>query len=166
MHFLFIQKSLLSLIALSYCLVYAQLGPVVLSPAQNGTIPAGGKIDIVYQYQNIGTGNYSVDIQLWQDGAVSIPISDVAKNHEIKPGNSTGAKVNFYLNDTFTWNVPHGLNSTFWLTVTESAQTSFYKKGVSLRSRPVMLHTSAGSVVSSPVSIVVLLGISWIDGYR
>lgn len=152
--------TLVILLGLLSQLVKAQLGPVVLSPEQNATVPAGGKVDIVYRYQNIGTGNYSVDIQLWQDAAVTIPISDVELGHEIKPGNSSGVHVSFLLNDTYTWKVPRGLNSTFWLTVTEKAQTAFYKNGVNLRSRPVMLHTSAASLMSSPASYVVLLALS------
>ncbi|KAI8373797.1 hypothetical protein BD560DRAFT_393562 [Blakeslea trispora] len=135
--------SLIILLGLFMSAAYAQLGPVVLSPEQNATVPAGGKMDIVYQYQNIGNGSYSVDIQLWQDAAATIPISDVVKDQEIKPGNSSGVKASFYLNNTYSWNVPHGLNKTFWLTVTEAAETKLYAKGVSLRSRPVMLHTSA-----------------------
>lgn len=150
------------ILTLSCQFVKAQLGPVVLSPEQNATVPAGGKVDIVYRYQNIGTGNYSVNIQLWQDAAVTIPISDVAMNQTIKPGNSSGVQVSFLLNDTYTWKVPHGLNSTFWLTVTETAQTAFYKSGIDLRSRPVMLHTSAASLMSSPASYVVLLVLSLI----
>lgn len=80
--------------------VQAQLGPIVLSPVQNQTVPSGGKIDIVYQYQNVGTGNYTVDIQLWQDAAVTIPISNITTNHNVKSGNSSGVQVSFVLNDT------------------------------------------------------------------
>ncbi|KAG2210679.1 hypothetical protein INT46_008062 [Mucor plumbeus] len=140
-------------------IVKAQLGPAILSPEQNATVSTGGKVDIVYRYQNMGTGNYSVDIQLWQDAAVSIPISNITIDHEIKPGNSTGVQVNFLMNDTFTWSVPHGLNSTFWLTVTEKAETAFYTKGLSLRSRPVMLHPSA-AIMNSPASYVILFILS------
>ncbi|KAI8641282.1 hypothetical protein BD408DRAFT_418481 [Parasitella parasitica] len=143
----------------TFQLAQAQLGPSVLSPEQNTTVPAGGKLDIVYRYQNIGTGNYSVDIQLWQDAAVTIPISNITINHEIKPGNSSGVQVNFLLNDTYTWSVPHGLNKTFWLTVTEKAETSFYTKGISLRSRPVMLHPSA-AIMNSPASYAILFTLS------
>ncbi|KAL0144742.1 glycoside hydrolase superfamily [Mucor lusitanicus] len=135
--------------------VRAQLGPAILSPEQNATVPVGGKVDIVYRYQNMGTGNYSVDIQLWQDAAVTIPISNITIDHEIKGGNSSGVKVNFLMNDTFTWSVPHGLNRTFWLTVTEKAETAFYTKGISLRSRPVMLHPSS-AIMNSPASYAIL----------
>ncbi|CAO3610480.1 unnamed protein product [Mucor hiemalis] len=142
-------------------LVTAQLGPPILSPVQNATVPVGGNVDIVYQYQNMGTGNYSIDIQLWQDGAITELISNVTTNHEIKPGNSSGVKVMFTMNDTYTWKVPHGLNSTFWLTVTANSQTKFYPKGLAVRSRPVMLHPSAASL-SRPSSIALLLVMSFI----
>ncbi|OBZ87406.1 hypothetical protein A0J61_04540 [Choanephora cucurbitarum] len=151
---------LIAILSLLLSAVHAQLGPVVLSPEQNATVPAGGKMDIVYQYQNVGNGSYSVDIQLWQDAAATIPISDVVKDQEIKAGNSSGVKVNFYLNTTYSWNVPHGLNKTFWLTVTETAETKLYAKGISLRSRPVMLHTSAAKLHFTPTSMAYLLASS------
>ncbi|KAL9545222.1 hypothetical protein MBANPS3_007250 [Mucor bainieri] len=122
---------------ISICqVVRAQLGPAILSPEQNATVPVGGKVDIVYRYQNMGTGNYSVDIQLWQDAAVTIPISNITIDHEIKGGNSSGVK-------------------TFWLTVTEKAETAFYTNGISLRSRPVMLHPSS-AIMNSPASYAIL----------
>ncbi|CEP10557.1 hypothetical protein [Parasitella parasitica] len=140
-------------------LAKAQLGPSILSPEQNATVPVGGKVDIIYRYQNMGTGNYSVDIQLWQDAAVTIPISNITIDHKIKSGNSSGVQVDFLLNDTYTWSVPHGLNRTFWLTVTEKAETAFYTKGISMRSRPVMLHPSPATM-NSPVSYAILFTLS------
>ncbi|KAI8987758.1 hypothetical protein BDF20DRAFT_852086, partial [Mycotypha africana] len=137
-------------------LIAAQLGPQIISPEQNGTVPAGGKVDIVYRYQNMGKGNYTVDIQLWQDAAVTIPISNIAIDHGIKSGNSTGVHLAFLLNDTYTWSVPHGLNKTFWLTVTETAETAFYKEGLRLRSRPVLLHTSDASLTNGSMITVLL----------
>jgi hypothetical protein len=148
-------------ILLAICqIVKAQLGPIIISPTQNQTVSAGGKLDIVYQYQNVGTGNYSVDIQLWQDAAVTVPISNITTNHQIQSGNSSGVQISFTLNDTYTWNVQHGLNETFWLTVIETAQTPYYTKGLSLRSRPVMLHTSAANLMSKPASIAILFALS------
>lgn len=139
----------------------AQLGPPVLSPEQNATVPVGGNVDIVYQYQNMGTGNYTVDIQLWQDGAVTELISNITTNHPIKPGNSSGVKIMFTMNDTYTWKVPRGLNSTFWLTVTATSQTKFNPNGMRIRSRPVMLHPSAASL-SKPSSIALLFTMAFI----
>lgn len=158
------QKALfICVVLLTLCqFVKAQLGPEITSPEQNATVEAGKSIDIVYQYQNIGTGNYSIDIQLWQDAAVTIPISDVVMGQAITAGNSSGVKVSFTLNSTYSWKVSHGLNSTFWLTVTESAKTPFYTKGVNLRSRPVMLHTSAANLMSKPISIAILFVLSFI----
>lgn len=161
--FLMFRKTLmicLALIAL-FQFAKAQLGPEIISPAQNETVEPGKKIDIVYQYQNMGVGNYTIDVQLWQDAAVSIPINDVVIDQPIASGNSSGVKVSFLLNSTYSWKVPHGLNDTFWLTVTEGAQTAFYKKGVNLRSRPVMLHTSAANLMTKPAGIfAVLFGVS------
>ena len=153
------QKSLLilSAIVLTFLqFVKAQLGPVISSPVQNATVDPGSKVDIVYEYQNLGPGNYSIDIQLWQDAAVTIPISDVVKGESVKEGNSTGVKVSFTLSSSYTWKVPRGLNDTFWLTVTGHAQTPAYKKGVSLRSRPLMLHTSAANLISKPANLILL----------
>ncbi len=150
----------LSVIVLILCqFVKAQLGPVIISPVQNATVPVNDKVDIVYQYQNVGTGNYTIDIQLWRDAAVTDLISNVTTNHPIKPGNSTGFKLDFRLNDTYTWSVPRGLNSTFWLTVTGNAQTAMHTKGLRLRSRPLMLHPSAASL-SKPTSIALLFAMS------
>ncbi|KAI7894904.1 uncharacterized protein EV154DRAFT_497348 [Mucor mucedo] len=152
----------LALIALCQ-FVKAQLGPEIISPVQNATVEPGQKIDIVYQYQNMGAGNYTIDVQLWQDAAVSIPINDVVIDQPIASGNSSGVKVSFLLNSTYSWKVPHGLNETFWLTVTEGAQTPFYSKGVNLRSRPVMLHTSAAAtLMTKPASIAVVFIVSLI----
>ncbi|KAI9365848.1 hypothetical protein BD770DRAFT_377375 [Pilaira anomala] len=154
------QKSLfiLSAILLTFIqFVKAQLGPVISSPVQNATVDPGSKVEIIYEYQNLGPGNYSIDIQLWQDAAVTIPISDVVKDESVKEGNSTGVKVSFTLSSSYTWKVPHGLNDTFWLTVTGHAQTPAYKKGVSLRSRPLMLHTSAANLVSNKPANMILL---------
>lgn len=153
------QKTLvicLALLALCRC-IKAQLGPEIISPAQNATVEPGKNIDIVYQYQNIGSGNYSIDVQLWQDAAVSIPIKDVVVDQPITSGNSSGVKISFTLNSTFTWKVPHGLNDTFWLTITEDAETAFYKQGVNLRSRPLMLHTSAANSMTKPAIVAVLI---------
>ncbi|KAG2231084.1 hypothetical protein BDF21DRAFT_409107 [Thamnidium elegans] len=151
--YFFISVILLTLLQLAK----AQLGPKVLSPIQNATVDPGSKVDIVYEYQNLGTGDYSIDIQLWQDAAVTIPVSDVVINEPITAGNSSGIKVAFTLNSTYTWKVPRGLNSTFWLTVTGNTRTALYKDGVNLRSRPVMLHTSAANLMSKPASVVILL---------
>ncbi|KAI9483022.1 MAG: hypothetical protein EXX96DRAFT_556557 [Benjaminiella poitrasii] len=161
---MFIFRNALSLLGfiliLCQTVIHAQLGPVIISPEQNATIPAGGKVEISYQYQNMGTGNYSVDIQLWQDAAVTTPISDIVRDHAIKSGTSSGVKISFVMNDTYSWNVQHGLNKTFWLTVTETAQTAFYPKGIALRSRPVLLHTSDATTVLSRPAMIASLSIS------
>ncbi|KAI7907795.1 glycoside hydrolase superfamily [Cokeromyces recurvatus] len=156
-------KSSASIEVCPVVLIYAQLGPTIIKPEQNATVPAGGQFDIVYEYQNMGTGNYSIDIQVWQDAAVSLPIFDIVKDHKIKSGNSSGIQISFRMNDSYTWKVQRGLNQTFWLTVTETAQTAFYSKGISLRSRPVLLHTSHATKISLSLPILIsLVGFSFI----
>jgi hypothetical protein len=139
--------------------VKAQLGPEILSPSQNGTVDAGKDVDIVYQYQNMGTGNYTIDVSLWQDAGVTSLIQNITTGESIPSGNSTGVQLSFMLNSTYTMKVPHGLNETFWLTVTETAVTEGFPKGISLRSRPVMLHTSGASMFL-PATQTILLAIS------
>jgi hypothetical protein len=137
--------------------VNAQLGPEILSPAQNDTVPAGQNVDIVYRYQNMGTGNYTIDVALWGDAGVTTLIQNITTDHPVEGGNSTGVHLDFLMNDTYTMKVPHGLNSTFWLTVTENAVTTGFPKGLRLRSRPVMLHTSGSQHLYPTTPILIAL---------
>ncbi|PHZ14123.1 uncharacterized protein RHIMIDRAFT_278272 [Rhizopus microsporus ATCC 52813] len=133
------------LLLLFISLVHAQLGGKVLSPAQNDTVQVGKNTEIVFQYNNEGPGDYTVDIQIWQDAAAEQLINNITINHPIKSGNSSGVHVDFVYNDTFSWKVPHGLNETFYLTVIEHVVKKPSNQTVSLRSRPVMLHTSSAN---------------------
>ncbi|KAI9250774.1 hypothetical protein BY458DRAFT_524276 [Sporodiniella umbellata] len=125
-----------------FAFAQAQLGGMILSPKMNDTVQVDHNTDIVFQYENMGVGTYTVDIQVWQDAAASILWDNITIGRTVKSGNSSGVNVPFVYNDTYTWKVPHGLNDTFWLTVNEHSVTPFHTNGVSLRSRPLMLHTS------------------------
>ncbi|KAG1295249.1 hypothetical protein G6F66_004505 [Rhizopus arrhizus] len=141
----------------------AQLGGQILSPKQNDTVQVGQNTEISFQYENVGTGDYTVDIQLWQDAAASVLIDNITIGHEIKSGNSSGSHVDFVYNDTYTWKVPHGLNETFYLTVIEHAKTPIYAQGITMRSRPVMLHTSSAvSLALNSFSLTFLVGVSFL----
>ncbi|KAI8990196.1 hypothetical protein BDB01DRAFT_780389 [Pilobolus umbonatus] len=138
----------------------AQIGPKIFVPEQNQTVEAGEKSEISYQYSNLGDGDYKIDIQLWKDSAVTVPIQDIVIDYPIQPGNSTGVQVPFTYNATYTWKVPKGLDEIFWMTLTCKTVTPLYPKGVVMRSRPVLLHTSAASLMSNPASFIGLLLLS------
>ncbi|KAL0075178.1 hypothetical protein J3Q64DRAFT_1763743 [Phycomyces blakesleeanus] len=131
---------LLALIAL-VCRVAAQVGPTITFPHENGTIVAGETVEIKYDYPNMGTGNYSVDIALWADASATQNLLNITTNEVIPSGNSTGFTLAFNLTSTYKWKVPNGLNETVYLTVTEYAKTSFFFP--EQRSAPMMLHVSA-----------------------
>lgn len=126
-------------------LVTAQVGPQITSPEYNGTITPGETLSIQYNYQNMGNGNYTVDIAVWLDASATQLAANITTDHEIKSGNSTGVALNYTLSDSYDWNVPHGLNETVYLTVTEKANTD-YNMSLQLRSRPIMLHVNGGAV--------------------
>jgi hypothetical protein len=106
---------LLPLIAL------AQLGPTITSPSTNTTVHPGESIDITFEYENLGTGNYSVDIVAINDLSNPVPIVNITTALQVPDGNSTGWNLNFTLDYTYSgWKVPHGvLNETFWIVVVE-----------------------------------------------
>ncbi|KAI9299537.1 hypothetical protein BJ944DRAFT_274152 [Cunninghamella echinulata] len=132
----------------------AQLGPTIISPLSNDTVYPGQTTTIQFQYQNIGTGDYIIDIDLWQDPSGKELINNVVSNYKVPPGNSSGAYVAFKKNATFDWHVQHGLNFTFYLTVTERSQTRI-SQNLTLRSFPLMLHT-AGALHLLPNLFVIL----------
>ncbi|KAI9005824.1 hypothetical protein CLU79DRAFT_780909 [Phycomyces nitens] len=131
---------LIALLAL-VCRVAAQVGPTITFPPENGTITAGETLEIKYTYPNMGTGNYSVDIAIWEDPSATQNILNITTNEAIPSGNSTGFTLAFNLTSSYKWKVPHGLNETIYLTVTEYAKTSFFFP--EQRSAPMMLHVSA-----------------------
>ncbi|OBZ89327.1 hypothetical protein A0J61_02612 [Choanephora cucurbitarum] len=140
-------KSLLAffftLLLLPYC--FAQLGTQIYFPNSNDTVKPGQKIDIAYGYQNMGNGTYKVDIDVWQDSARSILAENIAQNVSVAPGNSTGTRLDFYLNNTYGWTVPHGLNSTVYLTVTTKADLAS-SLHLSMQSRGIMLHVNSAHI--------------------
>ncbi|KAI8331403.1 hypothetical protein BC941DRAFT_439107 [Chlamydoabsidia padenii] len=121
--------------------IQAQVGPEILTPANNATVYPGSKETISFAYQNLGTGPVSVNISLWQDPAATIKIQDVVTDYALAAGNSSGVKVDFTKNGTYDWYVPHGMNFTFYLTVYETTQAEI--GNFSLRSFPIMLHPSS-----------------------
>ncbi|CAO3646544.1 unnamed protein product [Cunninghamella blakesleeana] len=133
----------------------AQLGPEIITPAVNDTVYPGRTTTIQFQYQNIGTGDYYVDIDLWQDPSAETLINNIVSNYKLPPGNSTGVNLAFKKNATYDWKPQRGLNFTFYLTVTEKANTTI-SQNVKLRSFPIMLHT-AGALQVLPNLFVILL---------
>lgn len=141
--FLFIQVSL------------AQVGPKIISPEYNATIKAGDTVKIEYEYQNMGTGNYTADFQIYRDPSATDLDQNITTNHDIAPGNSTGTSLNYTLTDSYDWTVPDGLNETVYLVVYEHAKTNFFS--TDLRSRPIMLHVSAGWILKPANALALLL---------
>lgn len=123
----------------------AQVGPQIFSPANNATVNPGEKIPIQFAYQNMGTGVCKVNIALWEDASAKLKIQDVVTDYTLNPGNSSGAHVAFTMNGTYDWSVPHGMNFSFYLTVTEVTDTAL--GNFSLQSFPIMLHPSAAWAV-------------------
>jgi hypothetical protein len=126
-----------------FTLCSAQIGAQINSPVTNSTIEPGQKIDIQYGYENMGNGSYMVDIDLWQDSASSELARNIDTNVSVASGNSAGTKLDFYLNATYGWTVPRGLNSTVYLTVTAKSRLAS-NLTLSMRSRSILLHVNSG----------------------
>ncbi|ORZ15902.1 hypothetical protein BCR42DRAFT_416119 [Absidia repens] len=146
--------SFLLLISMMLMSIHAQYGPKIINPANNATVNPGDKVPILFSYQNMGTGPCSVNISLWQDPSATVKIQDVVTDYTLAPGNSSGAQVAFTKNGTYDWYVPHGMNFSFYLTVTEETETQL--GNFSLRSFPIMLHPSAAWAVLPNLAAVLL----------
>ncbi|KAI9278508.1 hypothetical protein BDA99DRAFT_492322 [Phascolomyces articulosus] len=150
------------LIVVSFChhAALAQVGPKVTSPEFNATVTPGDKITIAYEYQNVGTGNYTLEINLWKDMGRRNLLRNIVKDDPIEGGNSTGTQINFTLSATYDWKVPGDLTEKvqndegeevdeavdmFYLDVSTTAQTHFFEN-LELKSRPVRLHYNAGAL--------------------
>ncbi|KAI7882046.1 hypothetical protein K492DRAFT_236262 [Lichtheimia hyalospora FSU 10163] len=159
------------LFSLLIACVSAQVGPSIKTPEYNATVTPGDDITIEFEYSNVGTGNYTLDIALWQDASASQLIQNVTTDHELDGGNSTGVQLNFTYTGSYDWTVPGGLtikrtfdNGTeveespqlIYLTVTAVSETSFFDD-LRLRSRPVMLHYNAATL-NAP-NVMLLLGV-------
>ncbi|KAF1805265.1 hypothetical protein V8B55DRAFT_1493017 [Mucor lusitanicus] len=137
----------------------AQLGTQINFPISNSTIEPGQKIDIAYGYQNMGNGSYVVDIDLWQDNTLTSLAKNIDKDVSVASGNSTGTQLNFYMNSTYSWSVPHGLNKTVYLTVTTKSKLSYSNVDLSMRSRAIVLHVNAG-IMNLPMEKLGLAALS------
>jgi hypothetical protein len=126
----------------------AQLGTTIYTPVSNDTVSPGQQVDTEFSYANIGTGNYSINVDLWQDAGATSLAQSIASNVTVQGGNSTGNQVAFTINSTYTWTVPEGLNETVYLTVTTYPNSNFFK--TTMRSRPLLLHIS-GAIVNEPL---------------
>ncbi|KAI9319006.1 hypothetical protein BX666DRAFT_1922202 [Dichotomocladium elegans] len=139
--------------------INAQMGPEITNPPYNGTVSPNEKVTIEYFYENMGTGNYTIDIAIWEDAAASKLIQNVTTDYKIEGGNSTGFQLAFNYTATYDWKVPKGLQITetfdngtsikespqlIYLTVTLDTDTRFVD--TRLRSRPIMLHYNAGTM--------------------
>lgn len=141
-------------------LAVAQLGPPILSPQQNQTVHPGDSIDITFEYENLGTGNYSVDIIAINDLTTNIPVVNITLNHEVPDGNSTGFNLQNTLNYTYSgWKVPHDvLNQTFWLRVIEhySLEAMGNAPASSVGGMQLLLHNSPASNLIPNLSSVMI----------
>ncbi|KAI8141853.1 hypothetical protein BJV82DRAFT_165016 [Fennellomyces sp. T-0311] len=169
-------RSLLLIMALVFALANpaaSQLGPAVIKPEYNSTVNPGEKITIEYEYQNMGTGDYVVKIDLWEDSGRRTLLQNVEPGKEIEGGNSTGVQISFNYSATYDWKVPKGLTHKvhdidgneveesipmFYLTVTTIANTEYWQN-LSLSSRPVRLHYNAGAL-TLPASKLLLLALA------
>lgn len=138
----------------------AQLGTQINSPAYNSTIKPGDKIDIQFGYQNMGSGIYTVDIDVWTDNTLRTLAKNVVENYSVPPGNSTGTQLAFYKNASYTWSVPHGFNETIWLTVTTKPNLTYNAANYSMRSRAIKLNVNAGAI-NMPTHYWALLALSF-----
>lgn len=152
--------------------VVGQVGPSITNPPYNGTIKGGDTVKIEYSYENMGTGNYTVDIALWNDASATQLIQNVTTGQKLEGGNSTGSQLNFTEAATYEWHVPGDLTikeqvngseqdvqvDIFYLTVTTNIDTAFFTD-LSLRSRPIMLHFNAG-VLNLPSHTLLFLLLS------
>ena len=169
-------RSLFIIMALVFALANqtaAQLGPTVIKPEFNSTVTPGDKITIEYDYQNMGTGDYTVKIDLWSDSGRRDLLQNVVDGKKIEGGNSTGVQVAFNYSATYDWKVPKGLSHVvtnaegnqveesipmFYLTVTTVANTEYWQN-LSLSSRPIRLHYNAGAL-NLPASKLMLLALA------
>ncbi|KAH8547524.1 hypothetical protein BGW37DRAFT_510348 [Umbelopsis sp. PMI_123] len=145
---------LLPLIAL------AQEGPLIISPASNTTFGPGSSVDITFEYQNLGTGNYSVDIYAINSLTNPVPVVNITLGQTVPNGNSTGFQLEYYMNYTYSgWKIPHDtLNSTFWIVVNE-----YYALAVegnvpasSVKGPALLLHNSLGVNLNPSLSFAAL----------
>ncbi|CAO3597576.1 unnamed protein product [Absidia cylindrospora] len=141
----------------------AQVGPQINSPVNNATVNPGDKVPIQFSYQNMGAGACSVNIALWQDASATEKIQDVVTDYEVGAGNSSGVQIDFTKNATYDWYVPHGMNFTFYLTVTETTSTEI--GNFSLQSFPLMLHPSSSWAVlpNFAFALVLALGVLFVQ---
>jgi hypothetical protein len=150
----FLIALLLPLIAL------AQEGPRIISPASNTTYGPGDSVDITFQYPNLGTGNYSVDIYAVNSLSNPIPVVNITLDHDVPDGNSTGSQLAFYLNYTYSgWKIPHNtLNSTFWIVVNEHYALSIAGNvpANSVEGPSLLLHNSLGVNLNPSLSFAAL----------
>ncbi|KAL9549651.1 hypothetical protein MBANPS3_005109 [Mucor bainieri] len=109
----------------------AQIGTQINFPISNSTIQPGQKIDIAYGYQNM-------------DNTLTTLAKNIDHDVSVPSGNSTGTQLEFFLNATYGWSVPHGLNKTVYLTVTTKSKLSYSSVDLKMRSRAIVLHVNAG----------------------
>ncbi|KAI9316027.1 hypothetical protein BX666DRAFT_1878619 [Dichotomocladium elegans] len=158
------------LVSLLAVLVSAQLATNITNPPYNGTVKAGEKVTIKFEYGNVGTGNYTVDISLWNDALSTQLIRNITSDMAVEGGNSTGVQLNYTLPASYDWTVDGDLKYTttfsngssvestpeiIYLTVTTEARTA-QMGTIHSRSRAIMLHYSAAAAITPSVAFVLL----------
>ncbi|KAI8069183.1 hypothetical protein BC940DRAFT_298085 [Gongronella butleri] len=151
-------QSILAVLAVLLAVAQAQVGPTIFSPAENSTIAPNSNLNIDFQYQNLGAGNYTLDVSFWQDAAATQLIETVLTGHSLDSGSSSGTSIAFALNASVSVKTPGSLNETFYMTLTEHASTQS-NAGVTVQSMPRMLHSGAMTHLPTSLSALLLLGL-------
>ncbi|CEG73971.1 hypothetical protein RMATCC62417_09252 [Rhizopus microsporus] len=129
----------------AFCIFFhqcaAQLGAKIFYPENNATITPGEKINTQFRYNNMGPGQYTLDINLWKDSAARELAYNVAKGISLPEGNISGTHNDFSMNGTYSWTVPHGLDELIYLTV--HANVTHQGSVLTMRSNFVMLHVNS-----------------------
>ncbi|KAI8340213.1 hypothetical protein BC941DRAFT_419747 [Chlamydoabsidia padenii] len=145
------------LVCLLLALVKAQVGPVITEPANNATVSPGKTLSIAYSYPNLGPGTYTVDVNLWQDAAVTQLIQNLLTGVSVPEGSSNGTSNAFNTSTTINVDMPSNLTDTFYLTLHQHVKTQ-NGNAPAVRSFPLMLHSAAMSHI--PQSMSVLLAVA------
>jgi hypothetical protein len=146
------------LASLMLALTSAQVGPVITDPPNNATVSPGKTLNVAYAYPNLGPGTYTVDVNIWQDAAVSQLIQNLRTGVSVPAGISNGTNNAFNTSTTIEVNMPSNLTDTFYLTLHQHVETQ-NGQAPTVRSAPLMLHSAAMS--NLPKSLSVLLAVAF-----
>ncbi|KAI8084747.1 uncharacterized protein BX664DRAFT_337684 [Halteromyces radiatus] len=145
------------LVSLMLTIVKAQVGPSIISPANNASVSLGKSLEVQYSYPNLGPGTYTVDASLWQDASATQLIQNLLTGTSVPEGVSNGTNNAFNSTTTISLQIPSNLNDTFYLTLLQHVKTQSGNT-YDVRSAPMMLHS--GAISHLPQPMIVLLSIT------